>query len=701
MNKILATTLALLLSSTAMANTCTIRQAGATSQSIYVEFVDNTTGLPNASRAYNDSGIDLEYVRMGAAAVDITEATQTAAGAYSSGGFVTVGHGRYRLDIPDAALAAGVPEVVVQGIITGYTLLPCVIALSPAVNTVAIGGTTQTAKDVGAAVPAAAAGASGGLLISGSNSGTTTLGALTVTGATTLTGNVSMAAGLNITQSSSNTAALVVTGNGTGNGATITSGSGATGTGLAVVSAATNGTAATFAGVGSGNGVTATGGATGHGISGVGGSTSGNGIRATGTAGNSAALNLVGQGSAAGLLATGGATGHGASLVGGATSGNGIATSSTAPSANSAELGFKAGTLSGTHSTTTADLGTLAPSNDITGHTLVVPSRDFSRVISSYNTGTGVATWDTATAVTLTNADAWYLFETAPGSSGSGLDAAGVRAAVGLASANLDTQLSTIDDYVDTEVAAIKTKTDFLPSATAGAAGGLFIAGTNAATTITTALTTTFTGNLTGSVASVTGAVGSVAAGGITASSIATDAIGAAELAADAVTEIQTGLATPTNITAGTITTATNLTNLPTIPANWLTAAGTAADFTTEITASVATSSALSALVTTVGVAGAGLTAADDAVMTRLGAPAGASMSADIAAMKADTAAILVDTGTTLDGAITTIDTVVDAIKAKTDQLTFGVTNTLNANIEYINAVQLVGDGSGTPFNVP
>lgn len=36
----------------------------------------------------------------------------------------------------------------------------------------------------------------------------------------------------------------------------------------------------------------------------------------------------------------------------------------------------------------------------------------------------------------------------------------------------------------------------------------------------------------------------------------------------------------------------------------------------------------------------------------RLGAPAGASVSADIAAMKTDTAAILVDTGTTLDGRI-------------------------------------------------
>ena len=36
-------------------------------------------------------------------------------------------------------------------------------------------------------------------------------------------------------------------------------------------------------------------------------------------------------------------------------------------------------------------------------------------------------------------------------------------------------------------------------------------------------------------------------------------------------------VASPTNITAGTITTVTNLTNLPSIPANWLTAAGIAA----------------------------------------------------------------------------------------------------------------------------
>lgn len=59
----------------------------------------------------------------------------------------------------------------------------------------------------------------------------------------------------------------------------------------------------------------------------------------------------------------------------------------------------------------------------------------------------------------------------------STLTAADVRTAVGLASANLDTQLTAIDDYLDTEVAAIKTKTDFLPSATAGAASGVAIVG--------------------------------------------------------------------------------------------------------------------------------------------------------------------------------------------------------------------------------
>lgn len=60
-----------------------------------------------------------------------------------------------------------------------------------------------------------------------------------------------------------------------------------------------------------------------------------------------------------------------------------------------------------------------------------------------------------------------------------------------------------------------------LPDAVAGAANGVFIAGTNAATTITTGLTTTFTGNLTGSV----GTVNALANNSVTAAAVAADAI--------------------------------------------------------------------------------------------------------------------------------------------------------------------------------
>lgn len=50
---------------------------------------------------------------------------------------------------------------------------------------------------------------------------------------------------------------------------------------------------------------------------------------------------------------------------------------------------------------------------------------------------------------------------------GAAMDAAGVRMAVGLASANLDTHLAAIDDFLDTEIAAIKAKTDNLPASPA------------------------------------------------------------------------------------------------------------------------------------------------------------------------------------------------------------------------------------------
>ena len=70
--------------------------------------------------------------------------------------------------------------------------------------------------------------------------------------------------------------------------------------------------------------------------------------------------------------------------------------------------------------------------------------------------------------LTVANLDATISSRLSAASYTAPLDAAGTRAAVGLASANLDTQLTAIDDYLDTEVAAIKAKTDSLTFTVAG-----------------------------------------------------------------------------------------------------------------------------------------------------------------------------------------------------------------------------------------
>lgn len=90
-------------------------------------------------------------------------------------------------------------------------------------------------------------------------------------------------------------------------------------------------------------------------------------------------------------------------------------------------------------------------------------------------------------------------------SSGIKADTSGIVTTLGTpAGADVSTDIAA----VKTDTAAVKVKTDFLPSATAGAAGGVFIAGSNAATTAN--ITGNLTGNVSGSVGSVTGAVGSV-----------------------------------------------------------------------------------------------------------------------------------------------------------------------------------------------
>jgi hypothetical protein len=86
--------------------------AGLTSQSIDVMIYDSssTTGAGLSGLVYNSSGLKA-YYRIGAtgASTAITLATQTATGAWSSGGFVEIDatnmKGVYRLDIPNAVAA--------------------------------------------------------------------------------------------------------------------------------------------------------------------------------------------------------------------------------------------------------------------------------------------------------------------------------------------------------------------------------------------------------------------------------------------------------------------------------------------------------------------------------------------------------------------------------------------------------------------
>jgi hypothetical protein len=83
---------------------------GSTSQSI--ELYLGATGL-----VFNSAGLAAYYVRNQSAPVAITLVTQTPTGAWSSGGFAEIDSslvpGVYRLDVPDAAFAAGASDVTI------------------------------------------------------------------------------------------------------------------------------------------------------------------------------------------------------------------------------------------------------------------------------------------------------------------------------------------------------------------------------------------------------------------------------------------------------------------------------------------------------------------------------------------------------------------------------------------------------------
>jgi len=110
---------------------------GTVDVSVVIRIVDSTDGTPETGVVFDTAGIDLEYRREGAASTDITEATLAAlTTAHADGGFLHIGNGYYRLDLPDAACATGAPGVLVHGVVTGMVVIGCYIQLEGFVNSV-------------------------------------------------------------------------------------------------------------------------------------------------------------------------------------------------------------------------------------------------------------------------------------------------------------------------------------------------------------------------------------------------------------------------------------------------------------------------------------------------------------------------------------------------------------------------------------
>lgn len=124
-----------------------IRRRGVADQSVFFSARDASNDP--FSLAYNTSGIAVEYYRPGAASVTaITPVTQTANGAHADGGLIHISKGVVRLDLPDAACAAGVNEVFVTIAATGMKTVTLLVELSDVDPTLAPSTEAQIAEAV-------------------------------------------------------------------------------------------------------------------------------------------------------------------------------------------------------------------------------------------------------------------------------------------------------------------------------------------------------------------------------------------------------------------------------------------------------------------------------------------------------------------------------------------------------------------------
>lgn len=409
--------------------------AGTTDVSAIIRIVDSTDGTPETGVVYNTSGIDIRYRRDGATDTAITEATLAALDtAHSDGGFLHIGNGYYRIDLPDAACASGANGVLVHGTVTGMVVIGTYIPLV-AVNpydTVRMGLT---------ALPNVASGNSGAIPTVGTGtaqisvSGGRAAADVTYWNGSVLTGKTGAFPEFGIIDSGTAQSATGTTlvlrsaaafADDELNGATILIVSASTGAGQRrvindYVGSTDTATVDTWTTTPTGTIVYAIFGSP---PASVGLPVPANMTQILGTA--------VSTPATAGILDV-----NVKNIDNDAASASGTVT-------------FPNATLA---STTNITAGTITTATNVTTvNGLAANVITAAATAADFGTEVGTAVWATTTrSLTVLDEDSTTL----------DLDAT-IRAAVGMASANLDTQLTAIDDYLDTEVAAIKTKTDQL-----------------------------------------------------------------------------------------------------------------------------------------------------------------------------------------------------------------------------------------------
>lgn len=99
-----------------------------------IRIFNAATGLPATGITHATSGLGLYYQRDGAGQVSITPASLAAVGsAHADGGFIEMGDGWYRVDLPDAAVVGNVSTVVVGATLSGHVAFGPTMLVEPSV----------------------------------------------------------------------------------------------------------------------------------------------------------------------------------------------------------------------------------------------------------------------------------------------------------------------------------------------------------------------------------------------------------------------------------------------------------------------------------------------------------------------------------------------------------------------------------------